>query len=119
MLAYEMNVEYEDIPIRGNIIVSDDPSYDRKIENDIIAEIERGNVWAWCCIIVTCTLTVEGQTFTGYDTLGCCSYKNEEEFRSDCYYDDMCNGAKRDLLDNMREDVLRGEIAAKFRNRIE
>lgn len=84
----------EDIPVRGNAIASDDEDYDREIEDAILARLEDGDIWAWCCVKVT----AKWNGFEGDDYLGACSYANEEEFiRLSGYYDDMKERALDDL----------------------
>lgn len=50
-------------------------------------EYERGNVFAWFCAKVQ----VKYRDIEATDYLGCCSYKSEQEFKTDPYYYDMVN----------------------------
>jgi hypothetical protein len=83
----------EDTPVRGNAIVSDDPDYDRKVEDEIIADYESGNDWAWGCVKVT----AKWQGFEGHTYLGACCYKNEKDFIKGGYYPQMQKEALDDL----------------------
>lgn len=75
----------EEIPVRGNAAASGDDDCDKEIEDGIIQQIENGNVWAWACVEVKATW--KGLEESEY--LGCCSYKDEDEFKADGYYQDM------------------------------
>jgi hypothetical protein len=94
-----IQVELDDTPIRGNAMASGDDSYDKEIEDTIINKVNDGNVWAWASVIVI----AEWNGFKGRDHLGCCSYKNEDEFKSDGYYRDMVNSAVDDLNNTLSE----------------
>jgi len=85
MIEYRIRVEQEDIPVRGNIIDSGDPAYDRRVENGILRRLDAGDVWAWALVTVECV--VDGLVL-GRSSLGGCSYKNERDFiRSSGHYD--------------------------------
>jgi hypothetical protein len=76
----------EDVDVRGNALASGDDEEDRREEDRIIAELDRGNLWAWCLVKVT----VRYGGIVESDTLGCCSYRDEHDFREGgSYYDDM------------------------------
>jgi len=88
----------EHVPVKGNAICSDDAEFDKKVEDEIIAELEY-NQWAWCCIRVTARY--KGQE--GRDYLGCCSYKDEKDFvETSGYYEQMRQEAYDNLIDNLR-----------------
>lgn len=58
----------------------------------------RYNEWKWCDVEVR----VEWNGLAGSDFLGCCSYKNKEQFcQPGGYYDDMLDAA----MDELREQV--------------
>lgn len=83
----------EDMPVRGNTLASGDPEEDRAQEDEILAQLDAGNEWAWCCVRVTATW--EG--FKGVAYLGCCSYSDEASFMVGGYAEDMTNEAFADL----------------------
>ncbi len=83
--------------VRGNAMHSDCEAYDRKVEDSVIAGIERGNAWAWCCIEVR----AEWGGLAGVDYLGCCSYESEAAFEADGYYASMKAEALDDLMLNL------------------
>lgn len=86
----------EYIPIKGNVMASGDAEFDAECERKVIAQLERGNLWAWCCIRVVAY--IEGIDLEGDDYLGACSYESEEDFKKDGYYADMCDRARDELM---------------------
>lgn len=104
MKTVEFNVEacQEYTEVRGNAMCSGDDDYDRKVEDRILANLDDGNVWTWASIRVSAS--IDGIECADY--LGCCSYKDEEDFLKDVYYLDM----KCEALSNLRakyEDSMR------------
>ena len=78
----------------------DSPHQAKEIHKDYLD----GNEWAWFCAKVRAS-------YAGIDSepqyLGCCSYENEEDFKSDSYYDSLVDEALADLatkIDQARED---------------
>jgi hypothetical protein len=95
-ITYTLEIEPEDTPIRGHAMASGDDASDRETEDWIIAELNRGNEWAWC--VVKVTARYPGLAFEGTDYLGTCSYRNEADFKADGYWGDMQEQARADLL---------------------
>jgi hypothetical protein len=93
---FEIEVEPEHIPVEGNASAID-PETDDEIAEEIYAQLDRGNVWAWCTVHVIASW----KNFQGDDYLGGCSYKSEAEFKRDAYYADM----KKVALDDLNEKV--------------
>jgi hypothetical protein len=90
----DLIVHPEDFPVKGNLIDSGDPEFDRELENQIIDRLDNGDVWAWC--VVELRVTWEG--FKGTDFLGGCSYDSERDFiENSMYYEDMIDVALEDL----------------------
>lgn len=91
-----------DVPVRGNAIASDDEAYDKEVEDEILARLEY-DLWAWCCVEVRATIEIpeQGIKVSGSDYLGGCSYKNEADFRSGGYFEDMVEEAVRALADEI------------------
>lgn len=103
-VTYTLECSPEDIPVRGNAMASGDDEADRADEDRIIADLESGNEWAWCCAKVT----AEWNGFEGKDYLGGCSYASEDDFkRPGGYYDDMKQQALDDLYRTVRSAVER------------
>lgn len=117
-VTYTITCEPEDTPVRGNALASGDPVADKATEDAILADLASGNPWAWCYIKVTASITVSGETFSGSDGLGCCSYKNEAEFKACAYWPDMQAQALDDLKRNLSELAARGEIARAILTRL-
>lgn len=55
--------------------------------------LERGDLWAFGCVI----LTAEWEGYSSFATLGCCSYRDEADFKQDDYYQSMKDEALDDL----------------------
>lgn len=90
----------EHSPIRGNVIISDSPTLDKQVEDQIIADYENGNNWAWCTVQVT----AEWKGITGTDYLGQCSYNNEEDYKENSgYYEDMKCTAYDELIKQLKQ----------------
>lgn len=83
----------EDVPVRGNAIVSGDEDFDRETEDAILEDLE-WNPWRWCIVRVT----AQWNGFEGDDFLGCCSYHSEEDFKTGGYWEDMKQCAFDDLI---------------------
>jgi hypothetical protein len=91
---FRIKLHEEDMPVRGNVMASGDDAVDRAAEDAILERLDRGEIWAWCCVEVIAYL--DGN-FTGHDCLGGCSYASEEDFKRDGYYEDMQHEALADL----------------------
>lgn len=97
-VEFKLEVEQEDdIPVRGNVLASGDDKQDKEAEDEIIARLESGDVWAWACV----TVTAKWKNFEGFDTLGCCSYTDEADFKEGDYYQDMKVSALKELNKNI------------------
>lgn len=93
-ITYTIEIEPEDVPVRGNAMASGDDDLDREVEDEILAKLDRGNLWAWCAVKVTASF----DGFTGHDYLGGCSYNNVKDFIDGGCYADMRDQAKSDLI---------------------
>jgi len=82
---FDLFVEHETIPVRGNAMASEDPEYNRQVEDEILSRLENGDVWAWASV------RAEGRWngLVEWDSLGCCSYEDREAFLRDGYWADM------------------------------
>lgn len=96
-ITFKVTSEEEFLPVRGNLIVSDDSGYDEDCENYVLDQLVLGNKWAWCTIKVTAIW--EG--IEGSDTLGACSYDSEMHFLASSEYQDMRQRAYENLLENL------------------
>ena len=93
-VEYELIAEQDEIPVRGNALASGDETLDRQVEDDILARLDNGDIWAWASVKVTATW----RGFEGHDYLGGCSYEDEDDFvKRSGFYEDMKGEALRDL----------------------
>lgn len=96
-VKFLLEVTQDDVSPRGNALASGDSEVDKQAEDEILARLQRGDVWAWASVKVT----AQWQGFLGVAYLGCCTYSNEEEFKLDSYYTQLCNDAMDDLHRSM------------------
>jgi hypothetical protein len=89
----EFTAEGEHIPVRGNALDSGDDAEDKKAEDYIIEQLNKGNLSNWFSAKISATY----DNFHGVDYLGCCSYASFEEFQKDAYYTSMVEQAIEDL----------------------
>lgn len=93
-----LSAEYEEAPVRGNVSASGHDAFDKKVEDEILARLRDGDVWAWASVTVTASLY--GLEEHAY--LGCCSYESAEDFvKSSDYYPDMVAEVKGRLLETI------------------
>lgn len=107
-LEIELFCEPEDLQVRGNAQASGDDADDRSVEDQILADLESGNDWAWCCTHVR--VTYQGNSVDQY--LGGCSYASEKDFRAGDYFTDMVDECIAEL--NKRESDLIKAIASEL-----
>lgn len=92
-VTFDVECLPEDLQIEGNAMASGDAEADKEVEDWIKSELRRGNEWAWCTVKVT----ARWEEYEGTDYLGACSYRSEQEFKKDGYYEDMKDRALEDL----------------------
>lgn len=102
MVVVTTNVEQEETTLVGNAMASGDPRVDKSVESWILEELAKGNYWAWCSVSVK----VQYKHYEGVDHLGCCSYKDEDDFKTngDYYYPDMIERALDELNNAIARD---------------
>lgn len=99
-IEYQLHIDQEDIPVRGNAMASGSDAEDKEVEDEILKQLDHGNLWAWCS--VTCTAQYKG--FEGTDHLGGCSYHSTEEFiQPGGYWEDMKDEARTRLIQRLDE----------------
>lgn len=99
-VQFTLEVKQEDILVRGNAVISGDNAVDKKVEDEIIDRLENGDVWAWASVCVR----AEWKGIEGVDYLGCCCYKDENDFKQPGgYYEDMKKEAFAELLQKVKE----------------
>lgn len=90
----------DDLAVRGNALASGNAAADRKCEDEILARLDQGDVWAWAFVTVKC----KWNGFEGEDTLGACSYADAQDFQQPGgYFDDMKAAAYEDMLANIKD----------------
>ena len=89
-VTFTITAEQDDLPIRGNAIVSGDDDYDELVACGIEADLDAGNEWAWASVKVSASWA----GFTGNDYMGGCSYKDEAGFREGGYLPQMLEGGR-------------------------
>lgn len=108
-ITYTLAIEPDFLPLWGNVSATGDDAVDRAAENEVAAELARGNQWAWCQVIVTASKEHDGYRFDGSDHLGCCSYSGASEFMAEGgYYPDMCTEARKQLSLTLQDAIDRG-----------
>lgn len=75
-VTYEVEIEPEDVPVRGNAMASGDKALDKECEDAIFKDLENGNEYAWCYARVI----AESGGYKGEASLGCISCKDHKEF---------------------------------------
>ena len=109
-VTYRIEIKQDDTEVRGNASGSGDDVEDERYEDEIIDRLNCGDVWAWASV----TVIAECGGFKGRDSLGGCSYANEEAFKRGPYYEDMKSVALDDLRETLRTAVGHGEQASKL-----
>lgn len=104
-VKFFISCEEEYALVRGNAIASGNDEEDAEVEKTIIDDYNNGNSWAWCCVKVT----AKWNGFEASDYLGCCSYKNEDDFKIGGYYEQM----KAEALEQLNNEL--AEIADKLK----
>lgn len=107
-VVFKMGADWHYDPVRGSL-ESGDPEYEdqeREEEDKIIAELEAGNIWAWCIV----TVTASWAGFLGKARVGGVSIiledgsDPEESFVKDYgYYESLVSDAVDNLKANMAE----------------
>lgn len=96
-----VNAVYDEIPVRGNAMASGDAEEDRAYEDEIIARLHAGDIWAWAEVCVK----GKWNDLVATDYIGACTYKDEEGFKQDDYYEDMVNTVIDELWDQAQQIV--------------
>jgi len=75
----------EDMPVVGNVGESGNKDQDLAVENSILRRLDRGDIWAWCMVQITCTYKM----FTTTELITGCNYASEADFKSSGSYTDI------------------------------
>jgi hypothetical protein len=84
-VEFRILAEQDAAEVRGNALASGDDAEDKAAEDEILARLDRGDVWAWASV----TVEARYHGLVGRDYLGCCNYASEKDFVrcGDCYED--------------------------------
>jgi len=99
-----IEVEQDDLAVRGNALASGDDALDKKVEDEILRRLEGGDVWAWAIVHVL----ARGYGLTGEESLGTCSYEDENDFveHSGCFphlVAGACDDLKQQIIARLRK----------------
>jgi hypothetical protein len=85
---YDITLEAlpETVRVKGNALASEDDALDKEVEDEILARLESGDIWAWFTAKVTVRDSYGAEAS---DYLGCCCYKDARDFKLGGYYLDM------------------------------
>lgn len=97
-VEYDVEFSVSDVPIEGNVMASGSALQDRKAEQWVESELNLGNEFAWCDVVVTAKL---GE-FKGLDSLGAVSAQNKEE--AEAVVND--HGMRENALEDLRMQLL-------------
>lgn len=91
----------ETLPVRGNALASGDDAEDQEVEEWILERLDSGDTWAWC--VVQVKATIDGlEEFEGTDSLGGCSFEDEQGFKESGYYEETENTAIANLITKLK-----------------
>ena len=101
MIDYSMENEQEEFWV-------DEVDLDPEAIEYVKKELERGNDWAWCTVI----MRAHYKGWKGEAFLGSCSYKDEKDFRENSgYYEDLKKEALHELISSTEFAVIKGKEA--------
>jgi hypothetical protein len=104
--------EPDPVPVEGNACASGDDDFDREVGQNILCQLQQGDVWAWAAV----TVIVAWGSFDSRAYLGCCSYADEEDFKQPGgYFDDMVAEALDELnrtISETYQEIKNREMAA-------
>lgn len=89
----------DDIPVRGNAVASGDAKLDKKIEDEILDRLSKGDIWAWARVSITMKHKATG--LYAVEHLGACSYEDEEGFKTGGYFEDMKQTAAQEIANKL------------------
>lgn len=107
-VTFKVTVEQDEMPFRGNAMASGDDKADRALEHEIADALDRGQVEAWCIIVVKAIWSPdgEGMTLEGVDTLGGCCFLEPIEVNGETWSIDR-QVEEHVSSHGMREEALR------------
>lgn len=110
-VTVRLSAEMDWAPVRGNALVSGDDAFDKQAEDEVLTRLDQGDIWAWAA--VTVTVAWNGQEASTH--VGCCSYRDEADFRQPGgYFDDLVGEALDGL--NQALEELYARLSARAEN---
>lgn len=114
-VIFTVELEEEDLPVRGNYMCTDDNGQDKKDENVVIDRLNCGDISAWCCL----KIIAKWEDFEETTYLGGCSFEaglNNTDLQKEA--EEIASGFYDDLLEALNNKVLsyiiRGEEIASL-----
>jgi len=101
-IRIELEVYQDDAEVRGNAMCSGCDECDRRYEDEILERLNDGDVWAWATVRVVARYDGINSVY-GDNYLGCCTYKDEDDFKRCGYYEDMVSEAESELIAKLEE----------------
>ena len=109
-VTYRIEVEQDELTeVRGSFASGDDEA-DEALVKEIFERLDRGDTWAWAMVRVV----AECEGFEGSDTLCGCCYKDEADFKTGGYFEQMKDAALEDLQDEMLREKEQGDRASRL-----
>lgn len=94
-ITYEIECEQDQSDFRGHFASGED-ELDRALEAEIAKRLDRGDIWAWCCVRVVAIADNGDRAYS--DWLGGCCYGSEADYRTNSgYFTDQCAEARANL----------------------
>ena len=100
-VKFSIDIESEDMPVRGNYMCTEDPEADKAAEDEILARLDRGDITAWCLIKVT----AKWEEFEGFATLGGISYSDNEDSQKQAESDADDHGMFDEALEDLNNNI--------------
>jgi len=107
------DVRYTLTAEREDAIPSEYLEYTEDIES-INRAVDRGELWAWCTVTVTASVSLLDYNYEGREYLGACSYDGESDFKSGGYYNEMKDRALDEMADAILETITRSEKLVNY-----
>lgn len=107
-VTFEVEIEQDCTDFRGNAMASGDDEADAEYERQIAEALNRGQVEAWCTIVVKAIWSPDGEDMTleGIDTLGGCCFLEPIEVNGETWSIDR-QVEEHVSSHGMREEALR------------
>lgn len=108
-IKYELKIEPEYLSLRE--------AFPELIDEELFElarRLDRGDLWALCNVVMEATIELDGQTFKGTRSCGCCSYDNEKDFiQNSGMHEQLQIEAKEDLKSSLARIVKSAKTAQK------